>query len=187
MPRRKRQVYDQAQDEGGRISLNVSPADGDTSSVQGGNSMHYVLIATTIPLGLQVVILCVLVLVLTYYYTKAHSCVTNREIWCKDDWYCAKQTSSTDKTYSKCYQKKDHLASCLFGPKSDAAVACIDYTKKGLACPCVVPAGDDAKRGSSCLAGCPTTIGKASGKSVCCCVPNTKGCPNKTLPPECTG
>lgn len=153
-------------------------------SERGTNS--YLLLAAISPIVLQVAILCTLIFILTYYYSKANSCVNNREIWCKDDWYCNKQTASTDKTCSRCYQKRDHLASCLFGPDSDAAVKCIDYTKKGVACPCVVSAGSDTAKGGSCLAGCPSALSKTSKTTVCCCQPGTPGCTNTVLPPECS-
>ena len=118
--------------------------DNDNKGKSGAsNFQHYMVIGSFVPLIIQVIILCVLFFVFTYYYTKSHTCMNNREIWCKDDWDYTKQTESTDKTYNKCYQQKDHLASCLFGPSSAAAVKCIDYSKKGVTCSCVMPAGTD--------------------------------------------
>lgn len=157
----------------------------DAQQGEASNSHIYLLIAASVPAAIQVIVMCVLIFVLVYYYSKARSCSNNREIWCMDDWYCNKQTISTDQTYNKCYQQKVHLASCLFGPHSKAAMKCIDFSKKGVACPCVISAGSDTTKGSSCLAGCPAVLKKASKKTVCCCVPGTPGCTNKTLPPEC--
>lgn len=145
----------------------------------------YVVLGSIIPMIIQVTLLCILVFVFTYFYTKYHSCSNNREIWCKDDWYCTKQSASTDKIYSTCYQRKDHLASCLFGPNSVASTKCIDYSKKGVACPCSHQGGTATAKAGSCLAGCPVGMDKLSKNTVCCCDPKSKDCPNKTLPPQC--
>lgn len=175
---RKRKRSDEVDVENG------GDQDGGNSS---SNKSGYILLAAFAPIVIQVGILCALMFVLTYYYTQAHTCINNREIWCKDDWYCEKQTASTDKIYSKCYSSKDHLASCLFGPNSAAATKCIDYSKDGAACPCVIPAGSVKAKGTSCMAGCPSDLSKASKASVCCCEPGIKGCPNTTMPKECGG
>ncbi len=130
--KRSRNLYEEDDEDGGGEDYD----DNSGGEKKNGSKGHGLMLAlVTIPLAIQVTLLCVLMFVLTYYYTKAHSCVNNREVWCKDDWYCNKQTPSTDKVYSKCYQSKDHLASCLFGPKSTAAVQCIDFSKEGVACP----------------------------------------------------
>ena len=152
----------------------------------GQSGKSYGLMIALIPAGMQLLLVTGLLFILTYYYTQAHTCANSREVWCKDDWYCNKQTSSTDKTYNKCYKSKNNLESCLYDPKSDAAVKCIDYSKAGVACPCVIPDGSfDGTKGSSCLAGCPASLSKMSDKTVCCCVPGSKGCKNKTLPSQC--
>lgn len=157
----------------------------DDSSEQTGNPSNLALFAVIVPLIAQIALLCVLIVFFAYYYSKEKSCLNNREVWCKDDWYCNRQTSLNDKLYNQCYQKRDHLASCLFGPNSAAATKCVDYSKIGAACPCVVSAGSNVAKGGSCLAGCPTSLSKSSKTTVCCCIPGTKGCANKILPAEC--
>lgn len=163
------------------VEYNWKELDAAPSNVQ-----HYMVLVSIVPLIIQVIVLCVLFFVFTYYYTRSYSCSNNREIWCKDSWYCVKQTTSTDKVYNKCYQLKDHLASCLFGPDSTAAVKCIDYSKKGVACPCSLPDGSTTDKAGNCMAGCPSSIDKISKNTVCCCKPETSGCPNKILPPQCS-
>ncbi len=125
---------------------------------------------------MQILVVFVLMFVLTYYYSKSNSCANNTEIWCKDDWYCKKQTASTDTVYNRCFKKKDNLASC---PDSDAAVKCIDLTKKKVACECAIPKGTDSIKGNNCLSGCPSSLKKAG------CDPTSQGCPYDEVPPEC--
>lgn len=149
------------------------------------HSNHVIVLSLAIPIALQILIILALLFILTYYFSKSQSCSNNKEIWCKDDWYCNKQTGSTDTMYNKCFRKKEKLASCLFGPTSDAAVKCLDFSKKGVACDCVIPKGSKDVRGSNCLAGCPNSLKGVGKDTICCCDPKNEDCPYETLPPEC--
>ena len=58
----------------------------------------YVLYGLTATIVLFVIVACILLFVLTHYYSKAGSCINNKEVWRKDDWYCAKQTDVVPRT-----------------------------------------------------------------------------------------
>lgn len=162
-----------------------NPVEGDIN-VEGNKGNNFLLIACCVPVFLQVAVICILICAMTYFYAKDKSCHNNREIWCKDDWKCQKQTAKTDKVYSPCFQSENNLASCLFGPNSAAATKCMDYTKKGAACDCAIPKQAGGKKGANCLAGCPLNL-KGVKDAICCCNPESPDClyTKATLPAQC--
>ena len=130
------------------------------------------------------IVLCVMILVLTYFKSKSDSCINNERFWCHKGFGCPTICETTlDPGKNKCYYSKTgDLHSCLFGPSSDLAKRCWHLDKGALGCQCDYNPTDPSK--STCLAGCAKNLNSITG--TCCCDPKSKNCKNTVSDPRCT-
>ncbi len=118
-------------------------------------------------------------------------CESNPNIWCADDWVC--NSTCSLQSASPCFSQPNAtngtgLAGCLFGPTSAIAMTCFNTptgSSSNTSCSC--PAATVSST-SNCLSGCAGRLGSVNPNAVCCCKPNSPGCPyndSNPLPVAC--
>jgi hypothetical protein len=131
---------------------------------------------------LFLILLGVFTWALSIWY-KEFQCGSNPNIWCNDDWTCAR--TCTSEPVNDCFKNNNQpgLASCLYGPNSAAATACYtvpdsnDPNIPACTCPTTM------ENTSNCFSGCPSGLGSvnAPGGAVCCCTTTDPWCLPKDL------
>lgn len=122
---------------------------------------------------------------------KEHQCALNPNIWCSDTWQC-NNNCPTGFTGSACFLHgtgTTGLASCLFGPTAAGANICIPagVPTGGIPENCNCPAGITGAT-NNCLGSCPQNLSGVANGNICCCKPDTGGCPytsSNPPPAEC--
>lgn len=131
---------------------------------------------------LFLILLGVFTWALSIWY-KEFQCGSNPNIWCNDDWTCAR--ACTIEPVDDCFKNnnKPGLASCLYGPNSAAATACYipptdgDPNTPACTCPVLMTNTDN------CFSGCPSGLSDVNalyGRN-CCCSTNDPSCKGQDL------
>ena len=121
---------------------------------------------------------------------KERQCTLFPNIWCSDNWTC-NNSCPPGFPGNQCFVNPGPtgLASCIFGPHAPGATTCLVAPSQtgGVACNC--PTGM-AEQTANCFSGCAQNFSSINPATICCCAPNTPGCPWTSInppPAQCLG
>lgn len=142
---------------------------------RGDSSVIYIVIFTFLLIGCLVMIS----LVLDVWY-KEHQCIIEPNFWCSDEYFCSTGCQGpVSGGINSCYYEvtgPTGLASCLYGPSSTGATACMpkgNLTPTTPTCACDYGEGGISSANRNCLYGCPNS-GATKGASKPLTVTNCK-------------
>jgi hypothetical protein len=148
----------------------------ENSSYDNSSKRWWFKLSILFPIIVNIIIILITISLTFFLYAinQQNSYYSDMNFWCYDDFYC--DTSCKIKN-SSCFENsgKTGLASCLFGPTSNA----VNPSENGLyICPSPVES-----EGNNCLNNCPLKLDDLKqniGKYCCCSTSNNPACVGET-------